>query len=617
MKKLLRIFTLALGALAAIGASAENPTELYLVGSMNGWVAPAEGGTRYKLTDPDGDGTYTGTFEIPASESLEFKVFDGLYGWGDTEHFYGRSRYNNTSTFINKIYSDITVEDRIIKGTYETENISCDNWLGGELEISITLNDEGWITSLKGSDQPTFGVIPDKVWLIGSFNDFKLPTSGNDNGAISISKYTDQLLYMEEPSVSLPAGDVEMRLYVPELGSLSGINIGASQQIDWAPENLRLQGAESATLYRSVPNGFGGVSYCGQPESPRNFVLRDWSGGKIANIAVKFHSDSPERFAASFSIGSYECKEIEIPNPLYLIKEQRGAQPELVEIEHNRVYSFDIGLGKDGYSFLLTSEKSLTPDPTNCWEAIDDKIASFALHEGDYHKVGNMYIPFQKGSTKPMTFNTSNASGHISTYFNIFNSNIELSYNLGFFNGNDLYLIGSLKGDPQNGGWNITDPSMKLEYKGEGIFTGAFPVANSEDVEFRFYTALGDWASNSIGSGYDDFMPEVINLPYQGACVDGKGNWKVNGFTGETLYVQVDLKNMKVLFDDEPLGGIADAVAEAGLSVDGLTVSSADGSAIEMYDLYGRRIASGPAVQAPARGLYIVRGARGAAKLRF
>lgn len=617
MKKLLRIFTLALAALAAIGASAENPTEFYLVGSMNGWVAPAEGGTRYKLTDPDGDGTYTGTFEIPASESLEFKVFDGLYGWGDTEHFYGLSHYNNTSTFINKIYSDITAENRIIKGTYETENISCDNWLGGELEISITLHDEGWIIRLKGSDQPTFGVIPDKVWLIGSFNDFKLPTPYDDNGAIPISKSTDQLLYVEETSVSLPAGDVEMRLYVPELGSLSGINIGASQQIDWTPENLRLHGAESATLYRSVPNGFGGVSYCGQPESPRNFVLRDWSGGKIANIAVKFHSDSPERFAASFSIGSYEGKQIEIPNPLYLIKEQRGAKPELVEIVHNQYYYFDIDFGNDGYSFLLTSEKSLTPDPANCWGAIDDKTHSVALHEGNYHEVGTMYLPFQKGSVKPMTVNTSNASGFISTLFNIYSSNIELSYNLDFFNVNELYLIGSLNGDPGSGGWDINDGSMKLEYKGDGIFTGAFPVVIPENVQFRFFTALGDWDAYSIGASYQNFDEVPISLPYQGGCMKGQGNWKVNGFTGETLYVQVDLKNKEVLFDSKPLDGIADAVAEAGLSVDGLTVSSADGSAIEMYDLYGRRIASGVTVQAPARGLYIVRGARGAAKLRF
>lgn len=621
MKKLLRIFTLSLAALAAIGASAENPEALYLVGSMNGWLTPDAGGTQYRLTDPDGDGTYTGTFEVPASESLEFKVFDGLYGWGDTEHFYGQV---GNPVFSDCVYSDVTAFRELYNASY-AGNVDCGNWLGGPLEVSVTGGEFTWTIALKGADQPAFGTVADKVWLIGSFNDFKLPVADNDNGAIAIGKSGHELQYSENVSFELPAGDVEMRLYAPAMGAMTGLDFGATDLrvgVYYCPE--------TSTMYSDNPNGQAGVRYVGMPGSDKNFVLRDWNGGKINGVGAKFYASSPEDISVEINLQSDEGPVIERPEKLYAIIKRADTEPQLLELVWNgygeniwmSTQEFFISVeSMDDFSILLTSEASVNPDPANCWGAWKDASATIKLSPETPIWRNTEFLPFQKGSPTPMKVNTFNAKGQFGFTANFYTSNLEYLANLKYVNednvSDDLYLIGSLKGDPQNGGWDITDPSMKLEYKGEGIFTGAFPVANPEDVEFRFYTALGDWDSNSVGSGYDDFMPEVINLPYNGACVDGKGNWKVNGFTGETLYVQVDLKNMKVLFDDEPLGGIADAVAEAGLSVDGLTVSSADGSAIEMYDLYGRRVGSGPAVQAPARGLYIVRGARGAAKLRF
>lgn len=68
MKKLLLTFGL-FASMAAASLSAEKPTNeaFYLIGSFNDWNPATEANHSkypYKLTDEDGDGLYTGTFDI-------------------------------------------------------------------------------------------------------------------------------------------------------------------------------------------------------------------------------------------------------------------------------------------------------------------------------------------------------------------------------------------------------------------------------------------------------------------------------------------------------------------------------------------------------------------------
>lgn len=108
-----------------------------------------------------------------------------------------------------------------------------------------------------------------------------------------------------------------------------------------------------------------------------------------------------------------------------------------------------------------------------------------------------------------------------------------------------LYIIGA----PQ--GWTITDGSLYLDETGAGtgIYTGSIKV-NAGDFMFRFYTKLGDWESNSVGSQVDDNPIEITigNNGYEGACVWGKGSWSVPDWEGGMIDIVVDLNAMTVSF---------------------------------------------------------------------
>lgn len=102
-------------------------------------------------------------------------------------------------------------------------------------------------------------------------------------------------------------------------------------------------------------------------------------------------------------------------------------------------------------------------------------------------------------------------------------------------------------------GWNIDgDENFRLyDYTGTGVYEGTFTLAAGNDNYFRFYTAVGDWESNSIGyqepDQGTDITGEMKNGVYTGDCVWGKGSWLI---TIDSDYkMTVDLKNMKVRFE--------------------------------------------------------------------
>lgn len=122
----------------------------------------------------------------------------------------------------------------------------------------------------------------------------------------------------------------------------------------------------------------------------------------------------------------------------------------------------------------------------------------------------------------------------------------------------EIYLIGS----PQ--GWYISDGSMPLKLTTRGGYYGWFDIAAS-DVQFRFYTELGEWDDiHSIGSGSDYLWGsgQEIDIPYgdsyRGYCSMGnQGNWCVKGWSGGTMYFYVSPSDRTIRVSREP-------IAEAG-----------------------------------------------------
>ena len=143
-----------------------------------------------------------------------------------------------------------------------------------------------------------------------------------------------------------------------------------------------------------------------------------------------------------------------------------------------------------------------------------------------------------------------------------------------------IYLVG------QPNGWDIDGKSCQLISENyDGVYVGTFELKWGDENNFRFYTELGDWDKNSIGSQVDDNPVDVTDLfnngVYTGNVVEGKGSFKVskNGVykitvdiiqktikielagEGKALYMVGDINGW--LFDPTAAGAKAGAISEA------------------------------------------------------
>ncbi len=118
----------------------------------------------------------------------------------------------------------------------------------------------------------------------------------------------------------------------------------------------------------------------------------------------------------------------------------------------------------------------------------------------------------------------------------------------------EIYIVGQCQG------WNIEGDSMPLVETpaGSNIYMGTYTIAAGE-FQFRFYSKLGDWNYNSIGSQDDDAPVDIsawmANGSYSGACFydpdtekAGKGSWSVPDWAGGDVSMTVNLNDLTVEF---------------------------------------------------------------------
>lgn len=118
-----------------------------------------------------------------------------------------------------------------------------------------------------------------------------------------------------------------------------------------------------------------------------------------------------------------------------------------------------------------------------------------------------------------------------------------------------IYLVGNVSAwsvDAANAptiyeNWRLWD-EVSPEGKNTGIYKGTFDFGETTDggaYTLRFYSALGNWEENSIGSQKDDNPIEFPDFTgsntFGGAAVEGKGSWKFPNLVPGRYAVTVDL----------------------------------------------------------------------------
>lgn len=156
--------------------------------------------------------------------------------------------------------------------------------------------------------------------------------------------------------------------------------------------------------------------------------------------------------------------------------------------------------------------------------------------------------------------------------------------------GSVIYLIG----DPN--GWNINDGSMTLNAVSEDVYVGTFNLAaNPGDIYFRFYTALGNWASDGSLPSVGPLPNDNTNVPveftdgvFKGTCEPGKGSWKLSAWEGGDITMNVNLNEWTVTFSV----GSEDAGVESLIDVNAPAV---------YYNLQGVKVNN------PQNGIFVVK----------
>ncbi|MDE5664191.1 MAG: hypothetical protein K2I37_09195 [Muribaculaceae bacterium] len=354
MTKLLSMVgALLLSSGVMMGADAP---QLYICGNFNDWQLPVDESAEYQLLDEDADGVYTGSFDFEAiADGLEFKV---VVPGGDDFVWYGVY-----TTEILNLYSDAEWNNYLFAGNYA--NVAIPNWGGGRLEVKATPEVDGdgkvshMTVELSCTTQPKAPVMPENIYAIGDFNDWRLPADGNDNGAVAIARAQGVgAAYWE--NLNIPAGTANIMFYYVEPDTGRGVYIGST--------------LPPFTLYRYALGAECRYMTGASREELNPFTLYNWLGTSImasvsltsqtANLAaldgVGFRSPTDGDFYAAVSI-----------------ENAAGVSGAVFPVTTDQIYwnlKFDSSAinpealqNATRVEVLFTTEDSLTPDAAKCW----------------------------------------------------------------------------------------------------------------------------------------------------------------------------------------------------------------------------------------------------------
>ena len=411
--------------------------------------------------------------------------------------------------------------------------------------------------NLKAPSQPTRPVMPDAVYCIGSFNDWKTPEGDDLNGAVKVQALDGAYgQYMD--NVAIPPGNPEFKFYYTDSEG-KGVYVGTDEP--------------SFTLYKFGMGMLAGITVSSDADGVKSFKMRDWTGTtlfatvNLTNASVNLGAVDGSQFTAPSDNGKF-----------YAVVTLGGQEPKIYELASpeldNDMWTVMLGnvingealdlTGVDKVKVVLTSENSVTPSAESCWGPLEDY--GDAADNLAYSK----RVAIGKGGK---AFEFAYPDMVKDPYFSIY---MQMQIGVATFT----------KGQPQ--GWDIDSDAMPLKLvAGETeVYEATYEIA-AGDAIFRFYEELGNWEKGSIGSQVDD-LPLAITLPaeesFVGDFVWGKGSWNITDWDGGNLYMKVDMKDNKVTFRKSTSGAV-NGIEAAG--------------EVRYFDLQGRR------VENPSDGIFI------------
>lgn len=542
-------------SLAALSVAAENPEEIYLVGSFNNWQTPDSDSAPLVMTN-EGDGIYTYTLE-DASQGIDFKFFTARTGWGEPDTYWG------AVSGAQLMYKGIPARWNVVRG-YDGSNFTVSNSASVTGPVKLTLDWNALTMTAESDFAPVLS------------SEYHFELNGDPESA---SRYTLASVPEENPYVFTGQWEIPAGPFSGWLADSSGAQLGTT-----VPDDVYLWN-DGQHVFTACSAQNGGVN---------SFRINNWKGGTL-NVSLDLSANT-------FTVSS--ATQPERPSRVYVVTEPLADGTwnpadcpfRLERNPESGHYLGTVTIPADGFGFKFGVE------------GLDHLIGTNDEAHEIFNNAQTLY--FLSGSASATPLACSNWAGgeitfDLSADFNYVNVTAAPGQPLKEL---EIYLVGQ----PQ--GWNIIGSDMPLVSVDNGINYYGKHEINAGQTVFRFYTHLGNWDMSSIGSQYDD-QPVDVEMTegrYAGNCVYGKGSWNFPSWPGGVMYMHVNMLDMTVEFSDHDLAGAA--LVEADRTVvkafrGGIRVESAP-DAVDVFDLQGRRVASLRAGQSAAlpAGVYICGG---------
>lgn len=401
-----RLFLLVIVLIFGLGVKAsELPESVSVLVEYIGNTGTGDDERTFELTDEDMDGVYTADLSLGGRIDPLSLLITTVGKDGKT------NKWGSSGSRLPMLFGDVPYEVDLVCEN-ESENIRINeaaefqNWKGGDLKISVKWDNfvngiHYPLLTVVGVGQPDFGVFPENLYLIGDFNDFKLPDSSGNNGAIELPHQPGARTFRYEGSLYVEAGKGDFLIYIPEFGKGKNCFEGIASPVLY-------------TLYRTpdAPQGFFTDDLetleslvAGSVPQDGHIRIKDWPGGEM-NIYVDFEC------ASYIAVSSKDAPVLEIPSTVRTFIKTNGMADS--EQGFFSPYANDFTSCESWLS--LTGDEN--PSSDDMWGYPADEVID--LSPSISLMMGNWRVPIVKGGY-PLKFTCSKAKlASLSVYYDVY-----------------------------------------------------------------------------------------------------------------------------------------------------------------------------------------------------
>lgn len=217
--------SMLLAVLAIAASTFALPEKIYIAGNFNSWSLPPRTTDLFTLEPTGTPGWYAGTFEIPV---LKYSATNGkmifylaIVSPDDRGNLSTKLYCTKNNEKLNYLYGDYDSKINLYARDNGGENnIEVTNWKGGKISFYCTYDEQRDVMQLSivTPGQPKSIPAPENVWLLGDFNNWAVPSSTSDNGAIKLEyngRNNTEVLY-HVADAGIPSGMARFVFYYKE-----------------------------------------------------------------------------------------------------------------------------------------------------------------------------------------------------------------------------------------------------------------------------------------------------------------------------------------------------------------------------------------------------------------